>query len=194
MKIYVASSWRNTFQPTVVTRLRNDGHEVYDFRDHGFQWPDIDTDWLNWTPDQYVTALSHPAAESGFARDRNALDWCDACILVLPCGRSSHLELGYAAGRGKLTAILMPDSSVQVEAELMNKLADKVCLSLTEVCEWLAASEPSGLEAAANMTVATDWPCVRCGRMVEESRRGYTIPHCYGCLPQLPVFPLFIYK
>ena len=32
MKIYVASSWRNAQQPAVVARLREAGHEVYDFR------------------------------------------------------------------------------------------------------------------------------------------------------------------
>lgn len=43
-KIYVASSWRNTFYPEVVARLREAGHDVYDFRnppsgDPGFKWP-----------------------------------------------------------------------------------------------------------------------------------------------------------
>ena len=39
-KIYVASSWRNTFYPEVVARLREAGHDVYDFRsgDPGFKW------------------------------------------------------------------------------------------------------------------------------------------------------------
>ena len=31
-KIYVASSWRNKYQPEVVAALRKAGHEVYDFR------------------------------------------------------------------------------------------------------------------------------------------------------------------
>ena len=30
-KIYVASSWRNSYQRDVVSFLRNEGHEVYDF-------------------------------------------------------------------------------------------------------------------------------------------------------------------
>ena len=32
MNIYVASSWRNAYQPEVVARLRSEGHSVYDFR------------------------------------------------------------------------------------------------------------------------------------------------------------------
>ena len=31
-RIYVASSWRNKYQPEVVAALRKAGHEVYDFR------------------------------------------------------------------------------------------------------------------------------------------------------------------
>jgi len=50
MSIYVASSWRNTHQPSVVAALREAGHDVYDFRnprpgDHGFHWSMIDPDW-----------------------------------------------------------------------------------------------------------------------------------------------------
>ena len=37
MKTYVASSWRNSHQQSVVHVLRTAGHEVYDFRNppHG---------------------------------------------------------------------------------------------------------------------------------------------------------------
>lgn len=47
-RIYVASSWRNVYQPAVVDALRAlPGCEVYDFRnpapgDSGFAWSDID--------------------------------------------------------------------------------------------------------------------------------------------------------
>ena len=46
-KIYVASSWRNTYYPKVVDALRKAGHQVYDFRNlphggNGFHWTDID--------------------------------------------------------------------------------------------------------------------------------------------------------
>ena len=49
-KIYVASSWRNPYQPEVVAALRKAGHEVYDFRNPkdnpgGFHWADVDENW-----------------------------------------------------------------------------------------------------------------------------------------------------
>lgn len=66
-KIYLASSWRNPVQPQAVQMLRDAGHEVYDFRNPapgntGFAWSEIDPDWLNWTPQRFIEALSHPVA------------------------------------------------------------------------------------------------------------------------------------
>ena len=95
-KIYVASSWRNQHQPQVVSFLREQGHEVYDFRHPagktGFQWSQIDEDWENWSTDQYRAALEHPIAQAGFKSDFDAMQWADVCVLVLPCGRSAHSE------------------------------------------------------------------------------------------------------
>ena len=122
-KIYVASSWRCAEQPRIVALLRDAGHEVYDFRNPvpgniGFAWSQIDQGWLDWTPERFAELLAtHPVAAAGFALDKAALDWCDTCVLVLPCGRSAHLEAGYAAGQGKLTIFyLSPD---RFEPELM---------------------------------------------------------------------------
>jgi hypothetical protein len=106
-KIYVASSWRNEHQQGIVTDLRATGHEVYDFKNpapgnDGFHWSEIDSDWLNWGPGEFAALIqSHPIAQEGYGFDKAALDWCDTCVLVLPCGRSAHLEAGYCAGQGK---------------------------------------------------------------------------------------------
>src|SRR5574338_62989 len=101
MKIYVASSWRNDIYPEVVTRLRAEGHDVYDFRntESSFRWNQIDSNWENWTAYDYREALSHPLAREGFWRDYNAMQEADAFILVLPSGRSAHLEAGWATGQ-----------------------------------------------------------------------------------------------
>ena len=102
MKIYVASSWRNEYQPAVVRELREDDHEVYDFRDaDGFSWREVDGVWLTWTPEQYLRGLTHEAALRGFKRDMEALVRCDACVYVMPCGVSASLG-GWAKGAGKL--------------------------------------------------------------------------------------------
>jgi hypothetical protein len=142
MRIYVASSWRNQYQPEVVQVLRAHHFSVYDFRhpapgDDGFSWAEIDPSWQSWTPAQYREALQYPLAQVGFAQDKLALQTADATVLVLPCGRSAHLELGYAAGVGQRTAVLMLESC---EPELMYLLCDQICLSLEELVAWLDAA------------------------------------------------------
>ena len=139
MKVYVASSWRNLHQPAVVTVLRQAGHEVYDFRDSdGFHWSDLDQDWKTWSPERFRAVLrQHPVARRGFERDMDALRWCDACVLVQPCGRSAHLELGWAVGQGKRTAILLRDG----EPELMYRMVDHLATSLGTLALWLAGTE-----------------------------------------------------
>ena len=134
-KIYVASSWRNQHYPEVVRRLREAGHEVYDFRNPphggaGFHWTDIDPAAPDWTFDQYRKGLSHPKAERQFAADLDALNWADACVLVLPCGRSAHTEAGWMAGAGRRVLVYIPE---MLEPELMYKLFDGVAGTLDDL-------------------------------------------------------------
>lgn len=138
MKIYVASSWRNeAAQQSAVATLRAAGHEVYDFRnpapgDNGFAWRQIDPDreWLK-DPERFRVGLKHPIATHGFRLDMSALTNADATVLVLPCGRSAHLELGFAVGAGQRTIVLL-DTPVS-EPELMYLACDAICVSIGEV-------------------------------------------------------------
>lgn len=141
-RIYVASSWRNADQSTVVEFLRANGHEVYDFRNPpsgipGFAWSEIDPDWQDWSAAEYRRVLtSHPIAARGFLQDLRGMQWADTCLLVLPCGRSAHLEAGWFCGQGKRCIILTQDGE---EPELMALLATDICISMNEV---LAALGP----------------------------------------------------
>lgn len=144
LKIYVASSWRNQIQPSVVQKLLENGFEVYDFRNpapgnEGFHWSEIDRNWQSWTPEKFREALEDPIAESGFDFDMKALQECNVCILVLPCGRSAHLEAGYAIGAGKLVIILLSGKGVHgaVEPELMYKMTPFICVDMDEVIGYL---------------------------------------------------------
>lgn len=138
--IYVASSWRNAYQPNVVLTLREAGHEVYDFRhpmegNDGFRWSDIDPQWEGWDPDRYRLALQHPVAQHGFGRDFGAMERADTCVLVLPSGRSAHIEAGYFVGAEKDLFIYMPERQ---EPELMYLMAPRICTSLEELLAALA--------------------------------------------------------
>lgn len=148
MKLYVASSWQNTSQPSIVRHLREAGHDVYDFRDPGgdgsdagFHWSEIDPEWKSWTPEEFAKALDHDLARAGYAKDWAAMERADACILVMPCGRSAHLEAGYFVGAGKALWILLDNG----EPELMYRMA-------TGLFSWW----PSLLDAVAASAAAAE--------------------------------------
>ncbi|MEM1026376.1 MAG: hypothetical protein AAGJ19_22085 [Myxococcota bacterium] len=143
MKIYVASSWRNFIQPAVVHTLRRGGHDVYDFRNPpqqaGFGWEEIASDWQSWTVDQYRKSLRHPRALEGFAMDRKHVEWCDRLVLVLPCGRSAHLEAGVAVGLGKpVDAVILEPC----EPELMYLWFDRIIGSMNELMDAYGVGGP----------------------------------------------------
>lgn len=125
MKIYLASSWRNIYQPAAIDLLRSHGHEVYDFRNpapgnNGFGWSQT-IDRPIKTGDDLLEALHHPRAVDGFRHDFDAMKWADGCVLLLPCGNSAHLEAGWFAGRDKPVAVYCPELH---EPELMYKVFD----------------------------------------------------------------------
>ncbi len=124
LRVYVASSWRNPYQQAIVRNLSMAGHEVYDFRNPpnraGFAWGAIAPDWKSWDTAAFVEHLQHQDAIAGFDADMNGLSNAHACVLVLPCGRSAHLEAGWAAGRGIPLLILAPEPC---EPELMYRMA-----------------------------------------------------------------------
>jgi hypothetical protein len=139
-RIYLASSWRNEAQPDAVLMLRMAGHDVYDFRNpptgvKGFAWSEIDPDWLGWSAAEYRRLLTtHPIAARGYVTDLRGMEWADTCVLLLPCGRSAHLEAGWFAGRGKRLIIWTRDGE---EPELMALMANHICASGAEVLDAL---------------------------------------------------------
>jgi nucleoside 2-deoxyribosyltransferase len=145
MKIYVASSWRCERQPEVVAALRAAGHEVYDFKNPapgqpGFGWKQVTPEPPPWSAEKTIEVLTHPVADRGFEFDMNALRWCDACVMVQPCGRSAALELGWACGAGKLTVALLADGQ---EPELMLKMVDMIAPSIGDVINYLESESAS---------------------------------------------------
>ena len=127
MKIYVASSWRNPHQPKTVEVLRSAGHEVYDFRNpdpadpanKGFAWQEIDPEWESGqlvTAERWRKMVDSEAAVLGHSLDLDAMEWADACVYLLPCGRSASFEAGWFAGRRLPVVVLALEAT---EPELM---------------------------------------------------------------------------
>lgn len=148
ISVYVASSWRNNDQLIVVETLRKVGLEVYDFKNPpggtGFHWRDVGVTGSNTDPNaevpvgEFLAGLQHPTADAGFASDFEAMSDADLIVLVLPCGRSAHLELGWAAGAGKLTAVLLDDPCTP---ELMYKMVDYLTPSVQDLLSWLGVRD-----------------------------------------------------
>ncbi len=121
MKIYVASSWRNVFQSEMVELLRAKGYPTYDFRNpatggpvhedtptQGFSWRECDPNYRPGDLEAYKRMLQHHRAIQGFNADFAAMKWADACVLVMPSGRSAHIEAGWMAGAGKKLVVYHP--------------------------------------------------------------------------------------
>ncbi len=146
--LYLASSWRNPQQPAAVEAFREAGFEVYDFRspapgNKGFAWVDVAPHHKHRDAHGFVTkapaadileGLRHPTSLESFDFDYGALMRADATVLLMPCGRSAHLELGYAIGARQRTAIILAEEQ---EPELMWKMADVITTSVAEAVQSL---------------------------------------------------------
>jgi hypothetical protein len=98
--------------------------------------PKKGSDWED--ADEYLRMLDHPRAREGFAADFAAMQKADTFVMVLPCGKSAHLELGWATGAGKRTAILLENP---VEPELMYLCADYRARSVIDLLGWLGVED-----------------------------------------------------
>ena len=105
--IYVIGSLANKKIPYFANELRKLGFIVYD------QWwapgPLADSYWRHYTKIRklsYKEALQDCAATHIFEFDKELIDKSDIVVMLMNGGRSAHMELGYAIGKGKKGYIL----------------------------------------------------------------------------------------
>jgi hypothetical protein len=130
--MYLIGSLRNPEVPKIAHELRKHGHEVFD------QWygagPNADDCWQEYCKNKgmnYKEALADHGAQHVYNFDRTFLDRADVVVLVLPAGKSGHLELGWALGRGKRGYILLngePD-----RYDVMYNFSTGVCTSFEDL-------------------------------------------------------------
>lgn len=136
--IYLVGSLRNENIPNLGNSLRSSGLDVFD--DWFAAGPEADDYWKSYETGRgngYVDALKGYAAQHVFAFDKFHLDRCDAALLVLPAGRSGHLELGYAVGSGKPGFILLDGDYVEEgRFDLMYNFAEEVFENPTQMLEY----------------------------------------------------------
>lgn len=107
--VYMIGSLRNRkVVQTVAQELRETGYEVFD--DWLAPGPEADDQWKEYEESRgrtYEEALQGYAAQHVFEFDHHHLLRADIGLLVMPCGKSGHLELGYMLGYGKRAYVLM---------------------------------------------------------------------------------------
>lgn len=137
MYVYAASSWKNIYHTALCAGMKSAGIEHYDFKADGFSWTQVNAD-AHKDFDTFVEVLADPTAVAGFNRDFEAMQRATHFVLVLPSGRSAHLEAGWAIGQGKPTAIWIPEFD---GPDLMYKMADLVTDSFMDLLGWLGVED-----------------------------------------------------
>ncbi len=154
MKIYLASSWKNKEKVRELAeslRAALGFIEVDDFTDPSlgrfvFSWDELEDEYKN-IPGKVVPSSSYAnaikfleddRAQKAFVEDVSRIDWADVLILILPCGKSAHMELGYAAANGKKIIVYAPDGFKREDCEVMYGFADLLTYSLCEVSQQLS--------------------------------------------------------
>ena len=141
MKVYIASSWKNRGGVReLAEHIRAMGFECDDFTDDSrgrfvFSWTEITENELKLTAKKL---LEDERAQKAFKEDVSMIDWADVLILLLPSGKSSHMELGYAAGKGKEIIIFAPLGFEPGEWEVMYGFAHAMTDSLHDLIGYLA--------------------------------------------------------
>jgi nucleoside 2-deoxyribosyltransferase len=106
--IYLIGSLRSPRVPETAAKLREAGYEVFD--DWYAAGPEADDYWQQYEVNRghnFIQALDGFAAYHVWEYDRYHLNRADIGVLVMPAGKSGHLELGYMIGSGKPCYILL---------------------------------------------------------------------------------------
>lgn len=145
--IYIATSWRNTLQPSVVKILRAAGYAVYDFREPGegkraFAWSEIVEHGMqnhdSVPASDFLDAMETDRVREGFDNDYRGMQDADIFVLLLPCERDAHLELGWAVGAGKETHIVLDDPC---KASLMYQMVDHIHANVDSLLRTLGVDD-----------------------------------------------------
>lgn len=108
--IYLIGSLRNPKIPEIEKALESEGFDV--FADWYSAGPEADDYWRDYERGKghnLAQALAEPAAQHVYNFDRHYLERSDTVVLVMPAGKSAHLELGWALGQGKKGYILLEE-------------------------------------------------------------------------------------
>ncbi len=132
--LYLIGSLRNPEVPVIAEKLRGVGWSVFDdWFSAGPEADDCLQRYHNARGMNYTEALAGYAAKHIYALDKKHIDRCEAGLLVLPAGKSAHLELGFMLGQGKPGYILLAGEPERYD--IMYLLATQVFTSTEAMLE-----------------------------------------------------------
>src|SRR5258705_9932067 len=108
--IYLIGSLRNPEVPKIAQQIRLRLLDLEVFDDWYAAGPTADDSWRDYEKARgrsYIESLGCYPARHVFEFDEAHLHRAVAAVLVLPAGKSAHLELGWLLGRGKPGYILL---------------------------------------------------------------------------------------
>lgn len=137
--LYLIGSLRNARIPELAKTLRSEHPDFEIFDDWYAAGEEADDYWKTYEQARgrtYQEALAGHAARNVFAFDKRHLDRASHALLVLPAGKSGHMEVMYAAyGVGAKTAILLDPEDVRWD--VMYQFVPSVLNKDEEINEWL---------------------------------------------------------
>ena len=135
----VIGSLRNKRIPELASRLRTECPGVEIFDDWYSAGPEADDCWKDYEQKKglsYEEALKGYAARHVFEFDKFHLDRASHVLLVLPAGKSGHMELMYGCyGRGAKAAILLDPEDVRWD--VMYQFIPTVLSNDDQVKDWI---------------------------------------------------------
>lgn len=136
-RVYLIGSLRNPAVPLAAELMRqHHSFEVFDdWYGTGHEADDHWQRYENGRKRSYREALAGHAAQHIFHFDKKHIEAADAAILMLPAGKSGHLELGYARGLGKCSVILLDGEPERFD--VMYNFAHLVTNQLDEACAFI---------------------------------------------------------
>lgn len=139
MKIYLASSWKNEhLVRSMANYLTVLGHEVDDFtNDSNGRFTFSFNQIPNVEELDAKSVLNNPLVQRAYQEDKKWLDWSEIVIMILPCGKSAHLEAGYIKGSGKKLIIYSFTDFPKGEFDVMYGFANLITNDIKEIEEFL---------------------------------------------------------
>jgi len=135
--IYIIGSLRNEKIPVIAKEIRKEfNFEVFD--DWFSPGPEADDFWRKFEKTRgstYKEALRNYAAKHIYEFDKTHIDRADIGILIMPAGKSAHLELGYMIGQGKTCFVLFDKEPERWDLmyQFVLENGGNVCFSIEEL-------------------------------------------------------------